>query len=73
MLSDSVWASASIAAESGTVWRFLTVNRATWWRDKSFEATVGLPLNETWMEDGQASHATGIVKHCLELQLLAFS
>lgn len=62
-----------IDAPVEVVWRFLTVERGAWWPDMRFEAVVGSPLRETWIEDGRESSATGRITRCDEPQLLGFS
>ncbi|WP_312350525.1 SRPBCC domain-containing protein [Actinomyces sp.] len=72
MMRDSVSVGSTIGASAGVVWRFLTVQRDTWWPDMRFGAAVGAPLVETWTESGQVRSATGSVTRCEEARLLAF-
>lgn len=61
-----------VDAPREVVWRFLTAERDEWWPEMRFEAAVGSPLVQTWIEDGVQSTATGHVTRCDEPQLLAF-
>jgi len=70
---DSVTVSVDIAAPIDVVWRFLTTARGAWWPEMRFEAVVGSPLVETWMEEGRQASAVGTITRCDEQQLLGFS
>ncbi|RWZ68086.1 SRPBCC domain-containing protein [Labedella populi] len=63
----------SIHASVDVVWRCLTVGRGAWWPEMRFEAVVGSPLVETWVEEGRQASATGSVTRCDEPSLLGFS
>lgn len=69
---DSVSVALVVAATPDVVWRALTVDRAEWWPDLRFDAVVGAPLVETWIEAGQQRQAHGFVTRCEEPELLAF-
>jgi uncharacterized protein YndB with AHSA1/START domain len=71
-MRDAVSATAAIGADADRVWRFLTTERDAWWPDMRFEAVVGAPLVETWIEDGQQRTATGEVAQCEPPRVLAF-
>jgi uncharacterized protein YndB with AHSA1/START domain len=72
VLPDSVTVEKDIDAPVGVVWRFLTVERDAWWPEMRFEAVVGSPLVETWIEEGHQASAMGSVTQCDEPQLLGF-
>lgn len=72
MLRDSVTVEVRVDAPIEIVWRFLTVNRDAWWPELRFDAVVGSPLVETWIEDGIPLTARGSVTRCDEPQLLGF-
>lgn len=72
MLRDSLSVETTIDAPAVVVWRLLTVERETWWPDMRFEAVVGSPLVETWIENGRRSSATGVVTHSDGPHLLGF-
>jgi uncharacterized protein YndB with AHSA1/START domain len=69
---DLVRVKTDVGAPVEVVWRFLTVDRDTWWPEMGFEAVVGSPLVETWLEEGRRASATGSVTDCDEPQLLGF-
>lgn len=69
---DSVSVAHVVAASPAVVWRALTAGRAQWWPDLRFDAVVGAPLVETWVEAGQQRQAHGVVTRCDEAELLAF-
>jgi len=73
VVRDSVTVTADIHAPVEVVWRCLTVGRGTWWPDMRFEAVVGSPLVETWVEEGRQARATGNVTRCEVPHLLGFS
>lgn len=72
MTRDTVTVSATINAPRERVWRLLTVDRHVWWPDMRFDAVVGAPLRETWMDGEHEASATGNVTRCDEPRLLAF-
>lgn len=72
MSRDSLKVEASISASAEVVWRFLTVERHTWWPDMRFDAVVGSPLVETWIDEGGPVSATGYVSQSIEPELLGF-
>jgi uncharacterized protein YndB with AHSA1/START domain len=72
VLRDSVTVEMSIGARVEVVWRSLTTERHAWWPEMRFEAVVGAPLVETWIDDGHETSATGKVTHCTEPHLLGF-
>lgn len=73
MFRDSVTVDAMIDATPEVVWRFLTLERSSWWPDLRFDPVVGSPLVETWIEDGRPMSASGAVIRCEEPHLLAFT
>ncbi|WP_235576872.1 SRPBCC family protein [Rathayibacter sp. Leaf296] len=73
MLRDSVTVDAMIDATPEVVWRFLTLERSSWWPDLRFDPVVGSPLVETWLEDGPPMSASGTVTRCEEPHLLGFT
>ncbi|WP_338036771.1 SRPBCC family protein [Microbacterium arborescens] len=73
MLRDSVTVVVDIDASVEVVWRFLTAGRGAWWPEMRFEAAVGSPLVETWIEEGSQASATGSVTRCDEPHVLGFS
>lgn len=72
MSRDSVAVEAFIDASVEVVWRYLTAARDTWWPEMQFDAVVGSPLVETWIEDGRPATATGLVTASVEPRLLGF-
>lgn len=72
MSRDPVVVETGIDAPVEVVWRFLTVKRDAWWPEMRFEAAVGSPLVETWIEEGVQVTATGSVTRCDEPRRLAF-
>ncbi|MFT4213503.1 MAG: SRPBCC domain-containing protein [Microbacterium sp.] len=72
MSVDSVLVDVTIDATADVAWRFLTIERGTWWPDMRFEAFIGSPLVETWIEGGQQASATGEITRCEKPRLLAF-
>jgi len=69
---DSVTVTAGIDASIDVVWQLLTAGRSAWWPEMLFEAVVGSPLVETWIEDGRPGRATGSVTRCDNPRLLGF-
>ncbi len=69
---DSVRVAHVVAAPPDAVWRALTVDRAEWWPDLRFDAVIGAPLVETWIEAGRQRQAAGLITRCDEPELLAF-
>jgi uncharacterized protein YndB with AHSA1/START domain len=69
---DSVSVAHVVAATPDVVWRALTVDRVTWWPDLRFDAAVGAPVVETWIEAGRQRQAHGVVTRCEEPGVLAF-
>jgi uncharacterized protein YndB with AHSA1/START domain len=61
-----------VDARAERVWHCLTAGRGTWWPEMRFDAVVGSPLVETWIDDGHEASATGTVTGCEAPQLLAF-
>lgn len=72
-MRDALQVAASIEASVNDVWRFLTTERASWWPEMRFEAAIGSPLIETWMEEGEHRQVAGVVTQCAEPRLLAFT
>ncbi|MDT3317503.1 SRPBCC domain-containing protein [Microbacterium sp. KSW4-11] len=72
MVGDSLTVVTEIRASVEDVWRCLTVGRSAWWPEMRFEAVVGSPLVETWVEDGRQGVASGSVTHCVEPHVLGF-
>ncbi|MFT4220108.1 MAG: SRPBCC domain-containing protein [Microbacterium sp.] len=73
MPRDSVVVKVTIDAAAETVWQLLTVARATWWPEMTFDPRVGSPLVETWIEeDGREASATGVVTRCERPEVLSF-
>lgn len=64
---------ADVDASVEVVWRFLTTARGAWWPEMRFDAAVGSPLVETWIEEGRHVSATGSVTRCDEPHVLGFS
>lgn len=64
MPRDAVTVTTEIAAPADIVSRFLTAERAAWWPDMRFEAVIGSPLVETWIEHDRQRRATGTVTRC---------
>ncbi|MDC7802979.1 MULTISPECIES: SRPBCC domain-containing protein [Microbacterium] len=73
MPRDSVTVAADLDASVEVVWRLLTAGRGAWWPEMRFEAAVGSPLVETWVEEGRQVCATGSVTRCDEPHVLGFS
>ena len=64
---------ADIDAAVEVVWRYLTAGRGAWWPEMRFEAAVGSPLVETWVEGDRQMSATGSVTRCDASHVLGFS
>lgn len=73
MLRDYVTVDAMIDATPEVVWRFLILERSSWWPGLRFDPVVGSPLVETWTEDGRPRSAAGTVTRCEEPYLLGFT
>jgi uncharacterized protein YndB with AHSA1/START domain len=73
VLQDSVKVVADIDAAVEVVWRYLTAGRGAWWPEMRFEAAVGSPLVETWVEGDRQMSATGSVTRCDAPHVLGFS
>lgn len=69
---DGLVVSAETAAAADVVWRALTQERAEWWPDMHFDAIVGAPLREVWIEDGAQREATGQVIDVSDGRALTF-
>ncbi|WP_246260289.1 SRPBCC family protein [Cellulomonas taurus] len=73
MPRDMVTVTTDVAAPVEVVWLFLTTGRDAWWPEMRFEAVVGSPLVEIWVEEGRQITATGRVTRCDEPRVLGFS
>jgi len=72
VLRDSVTVVADIDASVEVVWRYLTAGRGAWWPEMRFEAAVGSPLVETWVEGDRQVSAAGSVTRCDAPHVLGF-
>ncbi|MCT9821420.1 SRPBCC domain-containing protein [Microbacterium sp. W1N] len=72
MRRDSLVVATDIHASVEVAWWCLTAGRDAWWPEMRFEAVVGSPLTETWVEEGRQRSATGSVTRCEEPHLLGF-
>lgn len=69
---DGLVVSVDAAVTADVVWRALTQERAEWWPDMHFDAIVGAPLREVWIEDGVEREAAGQVIEVTDGRALAF-
>ena len=72
MTDDGVRVTLRIAAGAEAVWHALTVGRSAWWPDMVFEAAVGAPLTESWIEHDERREASGTVTAADRSRLLSF-
>lgn len=72
MTITQVSATVRIGVAPDEVWTVLTADRATWWPEMVFDARVGAPLVETWIDGGELHRASGVVTVAAPPALLGF-
>ena len=70
--ADYVSVSLSIDASPREIWGALATAKHEWWPDMTFEAIVGAPLVERWMDGDKEKVASGTVTHAEAPHMLAF-
>lgn len=69
---DAVTISVPSAASATRMWDALTVGRAVWWPEMTFNPVVGATVTEVWSEDGVERSAHGSVTEVDDGRVLAF-